>query len=249
VKGCGARTPRGRRAGGGLRRGRPWRRHLGWPPGRAGRPCGRGRGRRARTRSRPCAATGALSAVLETPILLLAVSASAAARCRGSSSFVPPATDPGGGAGRSARPCKDPASTLLSSPIEVSTDWRGGGGGGCLAAAGRPFVSSSSRSLSRSTCRGVNMSRRRWRGRGRVVEVSFASRILFVLATRFVPPWLGRSGRWDPQGWPHRAPGPYLRRSACELVNEACGRVPIYCRARPCVAYVRRLMNSIRIAR
>jgi hypothetical protein len=77
---CGARTRRGRRAGGGRRRVRPWRRHRGRPPGRAGRPRGRGRGHPARTRSRPCAATGALRAVLET------TPPPAAARC----SFYPP---------------------------------------------------------------------------------------------------------------------------------------------------------------
>ena len=60
-----------------------------------------------------------------------------------------------------------PALTLSSSPIEVSTDRRGGG---CLAAAGRPFVSSSSRSLSRSTLETLTQPCRVLHGAGQPIE-------------------------------------------------------------------------------
>ena len=72
------------------------------------------------------------------------------------------------------------------------------------------------------------------------MEVSFASRILFVLGWSPRPSLAGVGGEVESIGWDRVPPTecrgpPDLRRSACDLDNEACDRVPIYCRARPCV--------------
>ena len=74
------------------------------------------------------------------------------------------------------------------------------------------------------------------RGRGGVEEVSFASRILFALGCSLRRPSLA-GGEVEPGGTRKGAPtgcrGPYLRRSACELVI-ACPFTAAPAR-RPCV--------------